>query len=200
MPVHEHELEFESLPELEGEFKYEGEVQGEYEGEGEYEQAHEYEYEQEFESPMAQHEALAELMAFVASQAETESEAEAMAGASTVIVLSPRERRALRRLIPSLVRGAAILTRILRRRRATRPAVRVVPTIVRRTVRTLTRRVQSGQPVSRRTAGRIMAAQTQRVLGNPRVVTRAFYRNYRASRAAAVNRRMPRRRTAASRY
>jgi len=38
-----------------------------------------------------------------------------------------------------LTRGAAILTRILRRRRATRVGVRAVPTIMRRTVKSLKR-------------------------------------------------------------
>src|SRR5262249_20192808 len=113
-------------------------------------------------------EMLAELMAEVAAGAHLEAEAEAMAGAAVVTTLSASDRAALRRLIPHLIRGAAILTRILRLRRITRPAVRTVPTIVRQTARVLRRRAASGAPVTRRAAGQIMGSVTRRVLGNPR--------------------------------
>src|SRR5262249_19196862 len=118
-----------------------------------------------------------------------ELEAEAMAGAAAVTIISAADRAALRRILPHLVRGTAILTRILRSRRITRPAVRAVPTIVRRTARTLTQRAASGQPVTRRTAARVMAAQTRRVLGSPRTCAAAIQRNVRATRA--VRRAVP---------
>src|SRR5206468_517482 len=86
----------------------------------------------ETEAAPTQTQALAELMAAVASQARTEAEAEAMAGAATVSAISPADRAALRVVLPHLVRGTAILTRILRQRRITRPAVRAVPTSQRR--------------------------------------------------------------------
>jgi len=60
---------------------------------------------------------LAELMAADAARAHHEAEAEAMAGAAVSTVLSAADRAALRRILPSMVRGVAILTRILRRRR-----------------------------------------------------------------------------------
>ena len=72
------------------------------------------------------------MIAEIAAHEHNEGQAEAMIGGAVVTVLSPRDRRALRRLLPDLVRGAAVLTRILRRRRATRSAVRAVPTIMRR--------------------------------------------------------------------
>jgi hypothetical protein len=191
--------------EFEGEFEgeYEGELEEEYEGEEEGEEflgtiargiggllGGQGEYEEEYEgeeeaAPVSQTEAMGELMAAVASQARTEAEAEAMAGAATLAVISPRDRAALRRILPHLVRGSAILTRILRRRRITRPAVRAVPTIVRRTSRTLVRRAAAGQPVTRRAAARVMATQTRRVLSSPRTCTRAIVRNQRATRVAA---------------
>jgi hypothetical protein len=195
---------------LEGELEYE--VEGEYEEELEGEEflgtiargiggllGGQGEYEEEWESeeeavPATQTEAMAELMAAVASQARTEAEAEAMVGAATVTTISPRDRAALRAILPHLVRGAAILTRILRRRRITRPAVRVVPTIVRGTARTLAARAAAGQPVTRRAAGRVMAAQTRRVLSSPRTCTRAIVRNQRATRVAARPRPAVRRR------
>jgi hypothetical protein len=158
--LREEELEDEA--ELEDET--EAETEDEYEGEGEDE---------------------AEFMAAVAARAQTEDEAEAMVGAAAARILSRGDRQALRRMLPHLVRGVAVLTRVLRRRRVTRPAVRAVPAIVRRTVRTLARRAATGRPVTRATAGRVMAAQTRRVLGNPRTCARAIQRNVRATARTA---------------
>jgi hypothetical protein len=117
-----------------------------------------------------------------------------MIGAATVTMLSAADRAALRRILPHLVRGTAILTRILRRRRITRPAVRAVPTVVRRTVQALTQRAAAGQPVTRRTAARVMAGQTRRVLGSPRTCAAAIQRNVRAAHAVARTARRPERR------
>jgi hypothetical protein len=127
----------------------------------------------------------AEQLAAMAAMSQNEYESEAMAGGAAVGAISASDRAALRRILPHLVRGVAILTRVLRRRRITRPAVRAVPTVVRRTVKTLRRRVAAGQPVNRRVAGRVMAVQTRRVLGNPRVCGAAIVRNVQATRGAA---------------
>jgi hypothetical protein len=126
-------------------------------------------------------ELLAEVMAEAAAGAHLESEAEAMTGAAVVTTLSAADRAALRQLIPHLVRGAAVLTRMLRKRRITRPAVRTVPTIVRQTAGTLRRRAAAGAPVSRKTAGKVMGMVTRKVLGNPRTCALAIARNVRAS-------------------
>jgi hypothetical protein len=166
----------------------EGEMESEYEDELESEQ------EDEVGSHESEEEAMAELMASMASESESESEAEAMVGGATTIVLARRDRRALRRVIPHMVRGAAILTRILRRHRRTRPAVRVVPTIVNRTKRILLRGVAAGRPVTRRRAARIMARQTRRVLGSPRACRHALLRSVRkAGRATPRFSRLARR-------
>ncbi len=125
------------------------------------------------------------MMASIASEAETEEEAEAMIGAATATVLSRRDRRELRRLLPHMVRATAILTRILRRRRATRPAIRLVPTIVVRTSSELQRRAAGGKPVSRRTAARVMAKHTRAVLSRPRATSTGLRRNLRAQRAVS---------------
>jgi hypothetical protein len=161
-----------ALREEELEFEFEGEYEAELEGE----------LEEEAAAPSTPQEALAELMADVAARAQTEAEAEAMAGAATVAMLSPADRAALRTVLPHLVRGTAILTRILRRRRITRPVVRAMPTIVRRTTRTLKQRAAAGQPITRQTAARAMALQTRRVLSSPRTCAAAIQRNIRATR------------------
>jgi len=167
----------------EGEFEEEGEE--EYEEESEYEGEFEEEGEAMAAGPMTQQQALAEFMATAAAQSQSEAEAEAMIGAATVATISPADRTALLGVIPHINRGSAILTRILRRRAVTRPAVRVVPTIVQRTTRTLAQRAQAGRPVNRRTAARVMATQTRRVLGNPRTCAAAMRRNARATQAVS---------------
>jgi hypothetical protein len=127
---------------------------------------------------------MAEMMAEVAAGAQSEAEAEAMIGAATVTALSARDRAALRSLLPHLVRGVAVLTRVLRRRRITRPAVRTVPVIMRQTVRTLRQRAASGLPVTRRVAGQVMGQQTRRILSNPRLCGVIIQRNLRSTARA----------------
>jgi hypothetical protein len=99
----------------------------------------------------------------------------------------------LRRILPHLTRGTAILTRILRRRRSTRAGVRAVPTIMRRTVKSLKRQAAKGMKITRRRAGRTAAKQIRRVLGNPKAAASAIRRNIRVSRAYKRSRHMRRR-------
>jgi len=153
-------------------------------GESEYEEEYETEAEgeQEMVHEIASHElshneAVAEMMAEAASHEVHEGEAEAMAGASVVTVISPRDRRALRRILPHMIRGTAILTRILRRRRVTRPMVRVVPTIMRRTIKDLKKQAARGIPITRKRAARAAAKQVRRVLSSPKACGTAIVRN-----------------------
>jgi hypothetical protein len=199
---HEHAHEFEE--ELAGAHEWEHhELSHEFEeelGAHEWEHhEHAHEFEEEFEHHESEiaheiahhetthHEALAEIMAEAAAHEHHEAQAEAMIGAAVVTVLSPRDRRALRRLLPHLVRGAAVLTRILRRRHATRPAVRAVPTIMRRTVSTLKRQAAAGRPITRRAAARAATVEVRRVLGSPSACAAAIRQNVRASRRMRGN-------------
>jgi hypothetical protein len=163
--------------ELEGESEFEAEGEFEFEMEGEQEVAHEI-----VSHEMTMHEALGEMMAEAAAQETHGGQAEGMVGAAVVTVLSPRDRRALSRLLPHLIAGACVLTRILRRRRETRPFVRAVPTIMRRTVRSLKRQAAAGKPITRRAAARAATGQVRRVLGSPNAARAAMARNARASR------------------
>src|SRR5262249_23189278 len=182
-----------------GEGEFEDEFEGETEAEGEQEMAHEI-----ASHPLTHNEAMAEMMAEAASHEMHEGEAEAMVGAAAVTVISPRDRRALRRILPHMVRGTAILTRILRRRRVTRPAVRVVPTIVRRPVKDLKRQAARGIPITRARAARAAAKQVRRVLGSPKACAAAVARNVKVSRTykrprRRMRARMQRRRRSAVR-
>jgi hypothetical protein len=165
-----------------------GEQELEDELEDEMEDELETESEQEMEQEIATHElthneAVAEMLAESASQEQQEGAAEAMAGAAAMTVISPRDRRALRRILPHLVRGTAILTRILRRHRGTRHMVRSVPTIVRRTVKDLKKKAAKGVPITRRAAARSAAKQVKKVLSSPKACRAAVARNVKVSRA-----------------
>jgi hypothetical protein len=114
-----------------------------------------------------------------------------MIGAATARILSRSDRRALRDLLPHLVRGVAVLTRLLRRRPQTRAAVRAIPAIVRSTANSLARRSGQGQRVSVRTAARTMANQTRRVLASPATCQRVIAGNVRTARTARAARTAP---------
>jgi hypothetical protein len=169
-----------------------GQGEGEEEGFGDqFDQEDEGYFEGETESvleaPMNETQAIGEMMAAIASQAATDTEAEAQIGGAIAISLSPEERRALRDVLPAITRGAAILTRILRRHPATRRAVPAIVPIVKRTAVVVKNRRAAGAPVTKKTVANTMARQTKKVLGNPRTCTQALQRNARAAKAA-VNR------------
>lgn len=159
-------------------------------GMGEYELGENELGEHELVHELAEHEAQAEAMAHYAAFSESAHESEAWVGAAVTVSLSPSDRRALRALVPNLVRGASILSRILRMRKVTRPFVRVVPEIMRRTVRTLKRGAANGRPITRKLAGAVMANQTRRVLSSPRYCGAVLRRNVRATRAIGGHRAM----------
>jgi hypothetical protein len=161
---------------LEGEF--EDEQEDELEGEGEQEMANEI-----ASHPLTHNEAVAEMLAEAACHETQEGEAEAMVGAAAVTVISPKDRRALRRILPHLVKGMAILTRILRRRgRKARIGVKAVPAIMRQTVKSLKRQAAKGKRINRLRAARTAARQVRRVLGRPKACAAAIRRNSKVSR------------------
>src|SRR5215469_7697480 len=171
-----------------GEGEYEDEYEGETEAEGEQEMVNEIAAHE-----LTHNEAVAEMLADAACREVHQGEAEAMAGAASVTVIAPRDRRALRRILPHMIRGTALLTRILRRRRVTRPVVRAVPTIVRRTVKDLKQQAAKGVPITRKRAARAAAKQVRRVLSSPKACAAAITRNVKVSRAYKRPRRRMRR-------
>ena len=104
-------------------------------------------------------------MAAQAAATESEAEAEAFAGVAAYAALAPRDRRDLERMLPALLRGAAVVTRLLHGNRRSRQAVRLVPGIVDGAARTILRRAAAGQPVGLVELGRALGAATNRVLG-----------------------------------
>jgi len=148
--------------------------------------AREWEWEGEFEdefqiSPIRRvyPDALMEHLAHAATEAESEEEAEAFIGALIPLAarLLPRVAPAIMRMTPGLVRGVAGITRTLRQNPTTRPLVRAVPTIVRRTVSSIDRQSRSGRPVTAQQAVRLLARQTAQTLGSPRQCAQALQRS-----------------------
>lgn len=139
----------------------------------------------EFDRELAAHEAQAEVMAHFAAQAESEPEAQAFIGGAVTMTLSARDRRALRRLVPALLRGATVLSRVLRMRRATRPALALLPTLMRRTVRNLQASARAGRPLTQARAAQAMATQTRRLFANPTRCAAALRRNQQYARPVA---------------
>ncbi len=84
--------------------------------------------------------------------------------------LLPKLGNVVSKVAPRLMRGVSNITRSLFRNRRSRPLVRAVPTIARRTMNTIARQTAAGRPVSPQAAQRVLAQQAAAVLGNPQQV------------------------------
>ncbi|MFL6258574.1 MAG: hypothetical protein ACJ76Y_02580 [Thermoanaerobaculia bacterium] len=123
--------------------------------------------------------ALMEHLGHAAAEAESEAEAEAFLGALVPLAarLVPRAASAVMRVAPTLIRGVAGAARTLRANPATRPLVRALPTVVRRTTATLARQAQQGRRVTPQAAVRTLARQTSQVIGSPAQCAQAYRRS-----------------------
>jgi hypothetical protein len=161
-----YEYELEAPPGLAAAYELEGEWEGEYEG---------------GLNPIRRvyPDALMEHLGHAAAQTESEAEAEAFIAALIPLAtrLIPRAASAVMRATPQLIRGVTRVTRTLRRNPATRPLVRTMPTVVRRTAASLARQSARGRPVTPQAALRTLAQQTRRVLSNPRQCARVVQRS-----------------------
>ncbi len=138
----------------------------------------------EFETEVAGHAmahqaALAEIMAAEATHTESESEAQALLAASVPLMINVvRGGLAIRRLTPRLVQlNARLVLSLHRQGRPGRQLLAAVPAIQHRTLTTLKAIQRTGQPITPRLAQQVMAGQTMRVLGNPRICGPALVRN-----------------------
>jgi len=159
----------------------------------------------EFEGELAAHEiahdaALTEVLAAEAAHAEDEGEAEALIGMSLPITIRIMGgQRALRPVLPTLVRGNARLVRSLHRGGPTgRQLLRAVPAIQRRTIASLRAAMRRGQTITPALAARVLAGQAARVLGTAPILGRSLIRNtaIRQSTVAPVGHPVAPRRTA----
>ena len=133
--------------------------------------------------------AMLEHMGIAAAEAESEDEAAegflplipmlaakalplvAKIGAKVVPKLArkvlPRAAKAFSRVTPRLTRGVSQIARGLFRNPRTRPLVRTVPTIARRTMTTLAKQAAVGRPVTPRMANRVLVSHARRLLRSP---------------------------------
>jgi hypothetical protein len=166
-------------------------LEGEWEAEGEWEDELEWEL-----NPIRRvyPDALMEHLGHAAASAESEAEAEAFIGALIPLAarLAPRIAPTVMRAAPGLIRGVAQVTRTLRRNPATRPLVRTMPTIVRRTIADIDQQSRAGRQVTPMDAVRMLSRQANSVLSNPAAGAQAWRRaqalDRRYHRAAALRR------------
>jgi hypothetical protein len=136
--------------------------------EGEMEAELEAELEEMASAPVTASQAMGEYLAASAASAESEAEAEAFIGSAVTIALSRRDRRELEELLPHLLRGATVLTRVLRRSGHGRQGIRLVPGIMDSAARTIVRHQGTGRAVRPADLGAIIGRSARRVLSDPR--------------------------------
>ncbi|SEI72896.1 hypothetical protein SAMN05428950_10140 [Sphingomonas sp. OV641] len=120
---------------------------------------------------------LSEAMAAAAARS-TPLDASALGSALTVTIAS-RAPLPVKAVMPVLAKAGSDVARRLATSRDPRAKalIRTLPTIQKKTVATLTRKVQSGRPVTPRTAVRVMARHASRTLSNPQVIAKALADN-----------------------
>jgi hypothetical protein len=123
--------------------------------------------------------ALMEHLGHAAAEAESEAEAEAFLGALVPLAarLIPRAASVVTRVAPNLIRGVTSAARVLRANPSTRPLVRALPMVVRRTAAQLARQAQQGRPVTPQAAVRTLARQTSQVISSPQQCMQAYRRS-----------------------
>jgi hypothetical protein len=144
------------------------------------------EVESELEAAGVTPEMLMEHFGHAAAEAETEAEAEAflfpLVPLAAKFLLPKVASFAMKKIAPKLIRGALNVSKTLRRNPTTRPLVRVMPTVVRRTVADVARQVERGRPVTPDLAVRYLAGETRRVLQDPQQCVHAYRRSRRLDR------------------
>ena len=88
----------------------------------------------------------------------------------------------LAKAVPLIGRGVKAVGKLMRGRRATRPAIRALPRIAANTAASLARQARSGRQITPRNVAATMARQTTRALSTPR----RFNRVARQNRTAAA--------------
>ena len=146
--------------------------------------AGEYEFEGEWEAELnpirrVYPDMLMEHLGHAAAETESEAEAEAFIGALVPLAaqLLPKVAPMVMRNAPQLIRGVTRVARTLRRNPRTRPLVRTLPTVVRRTVADMARQANAGRPPTPRASVRTLARQTAQVLSSPRRSVVAYRRS-----------------------
>lgn len=121
-------------------------------------------------------EAMAQQLAADSAAVADDRAAECLAGGVVVQIFAPAPVE-VKRVLPAVLHRTSRLVRFLRRRPRTRPFLRLLPSIERRTAAALVRRAKRGRRITRRTAVGTLRRQTARMFRSPRRVVRALRRN-----------------------
>lgn len=142
---------------------------------------------------------LAESLATQAAETDSEADASALLGGVTIHIVT-RAPVSVRRVSPVLLRSGNRLGRFLRRRRRTRPLVKVIPKIQKTAVRMLANHAAKGGKVTPKVAAKAMAKATVKTLGTPTAAAKSLANNaVKSRRVTAPPRPAPRQRSAIAR-
>jgi hypothetical protein len=86
----------------------------------------------------------------------------------------PKVASTISKVAPKLIKGVNAAAKTLRTNPATKPLVRALPQVVRRTTADLARQVAAGKPLTQQSAVRALARQTAQVLGNPQAAVKTL--------------------------
>ena len=120
---------------------------------------------------------LSEAMAVAASKSRP-ADAQSLGSALTVTIAS-RAPLSVKAVLPVLAKASGDVARNLAASSDPRAKalIRTLPSIQKKTIATLTRKAQTGKPVTPRTAVRVMARHASRVMGNPQAIATALANN-----------------------
>jgi hypothetical protein len=104
------------------------------------------------------------------------SDAQALGGALTITIMSKAPMR-VRFLAPTVAAAAGRIAKTLAADSRSRPLVKTVPTIVKKTYASLDRKTKKGKPVDRRTVARVMTKHAKKTLGSPKALAGALANN-----------------------
>jgi hypothetical protein len=91
--------------------------------------------------------------------------------------LLPKVASTVARSAPKIIRGLNGAAKTLRANPVTRPLIRSLPQVVRRTTADLAKQIASGAPVTPQTAVRTLAKQTAQVIGDPKTALNSIQRS-----------------------
>ncbi|MFA6112828.1 MAG: hypothetical protein WC729_02525 [Sphingomonas sp.] len=112
-----------------------------------------------------------------------------MFGSAITVTIASRAPLAVKAVVPVLAKAGSDVARRLAATGDPRAKalIRMLPTIQKRTVATLTQKAQTGRAVTPKTAVRVMARHASRTLANPQAIAKALAQN--AAKKRGIDRR-----------
>jgi len=119
---------------------------------------------------------MAESLAVQAAESDSEEESSSLVGGITITIVTPAPVQ-VRKVAPALMTSANRLRRFLRRRRATRPLVKAIPGILKKSTQMLTNHARQGGTITPALAKKAMAQATAKPLRTPAAAARTLANN-----------------------